>query len=141
MSVPSPDIVRQFLRYDPSTGHLFWRIATPDMFEPGTRTPEMKARMFNARYGGREAFTALNVCNLRLATPSENSKNMAISKANTSGMVGVRYQANRSRWTADIRLNGKLHFLGRFKCLGHAISARLDAERRLGFHKNHGRTV
>lgn len=35
--LPSPDLLRKLLRYEPDTGKLFWRERTPDMFPEGQR--------------------------------------------------------------------------------------------------------
>jgi hypothetical protein len=53
------DILRRLLRLDASTGRLFWLERTPDLF-PGCKSPEPYCQSWNARYAGREAFTALN---------------------------------------------------------------------------------
>jgi len=54
----TPDILRQRLRYDPKTGALYWRERLPDSFQSGARSPEHECRIWNAKYAGREAFTA-----------------------------------------------------------------------------------
>ena len=52
--------------------------------------------------------------NLRLATSSQNAGNSKISKTNTTGLKGVcRF---RSRWRAQIRVNGPKIWLGDFNC-------------------------
>ena len=49
--LPSREELRRVLRYDPTTGQLFWK----------KRPPEMDgAKAFNVRYAGKEAFTFLN---------------------------------------------------------------------------------
>lgn len=57
-ALPSPEVLRQLLRYEPDTGKLFWRERTPDQFEPGYRHPEWNCRHWNSKYAGKEAFTA-----------------------------------------------------------------------------------
>jgi HNH endonuclease len=56
--LPSPEVLRQLLRYEPDTGKLFWLPRTPDQFEPGYRHPEWNCRHWNSKYAGKEAFTA-----------------------------------------------------------------------------------
>lgn len=49
-ALPSPEVLRQLLRYEPETGKLFWRERSRDMFGSN--------RIFlswNARYAGAEA--------------------------------------------------------------------------------------
>jgi len=57
--LPSPELLRKLLRYDPRTGKLFWRDRSPDMFpEDHKMTPE-KCDIWNAEYAGRETFTSV----------------------------------------------------------------------------------
>lgn len=77
--------------------------------------------------------------NLRVATYSDNAKNMRATKRNTSGVVGVRYCATNKNWRADITSDGVLIALGRFPEMGSAILARKAAEAKYNFHPNHGR--
>ena len=56
---PSPELLRKLLRYEPDTGKLFWQERTPDVFTvtPG-RASDLKCKMWNTRWAGKEAFTA-----------------------------------------------------------------------------------
>ncbi len=66
--------------------------------------------------------------NLRGATRAENLRNVKGSKINSkSGHLGVTFVSNR--WRVDIRIPGKRYYVGRFKTLAEAVSARLAAER------------
>ena len=58
--LPSPELLRQLLRYEPETGKLYWRTRTPDMFNKGKRSVEHSCNQWNSRYAGQEAFTADN---------------------------------------------------------------------------------
>ena len=78
------------------------------------------------------------LCNLRNVTRVENQQNLKRSKLNKSGSCGVSWDRHRSKWTARIRVNGKLIALGRFENLDGAISARKAAEKEHGFHEMHG---
>lgn len=53
-------------------------------------------------------------CNLRLATAAQNQMNQRRRRDNTSGFKGVRFDRARQRWRAEIRVDGKHIFLGRF---------------------------
>ncbi len=79
--------------------------------------------------------------NLRLVTPSDNSKNMKRSSNNTSGVTGVFWNSNRCRWYATIKTGGELIFLGSFAKFSEAVDARKLAEVAYGFHTNHGRVA
>lgn len=66
--------------------------------------------------------------NLRGATSSENAQNSKISKANTSGFIGVNWIKKANKWSASITLNKKQLWLGQFTNKEDAIKARLQAE-------------
>ena len=66
--------------------------------------------------------------NLRICTQAENSKNLSISKNNTSGITGVSWYKKNSKWIAQIRINRKLVHLGYFENLEDAAKARKEAE-------------
>jgi hypothetical protein len=53
--LPSPEELRQLLRYEPETGKLFWLPRPADMF--ATRRA---FGLWNTRFAGVEAFTAVN---------------------------------------------------------------------------------
>lgn len=60
ISLPSPELLRKLLRYEPDTGKLFWRERTPDMFaETGIGGSEGACNRWNGRFANREAFTAI----------------------------------------------------------------------------------
>lgn len=70
--------------------------------------------------------------NLRLATPSENTRNIRIRRTNTSGYKGVaRY---KNKWVAYIMLNRKQKHLGYFDTAEAAHAAYVDAA-----HQLHGK--
>jgi hypothetical protein len=77
--------------------------------------------------------------NLRAANYLINSRNHSKSKANTSGITGVYWCNSRSRWIAGICVNRKTIRLGRYKDIQDAIVARKKAEKKHGFHSNHGK--
>ena len=52
--LPSPEVLRQLLRYEPETGKLFWKERGPEWFPNGS-----KPESWNKRLAGAEAFTAL----------------------------------------------------------------------------------
>ena len=75
--------------------------------------------------------------NLRVVTGAENCKNMSMKETNTSGHTGVcRY---RNRWKAQIVVDRKYIFLGYHDNKESAIRARKAAEKKYGFHENHGK--
>ena len=52
-SLPSPELLRQLLRYEPDTGKLYWKERTPNMFKR-----ERDCKGWNLKFSGKEAFTA-----------------------------------------------------------------------------------
>lgn len=59
--LPSPEVLRQLLRYEPDTGKLFWLPRTPSHFPSNLRiSPVSNCSRWNAKYAGKEAMTALS---------------------------------------------------------------------------------
>lgn len=77
--------------------------------------------------------------NLREVSNSENHKNQKAPATNTSGTVGVYHEPRTGAWVAQIYHQGQRRNLGTFQDKSRAIEARKEAERELGYHKNHGR--
>jgi len=79
------------------------------------------------------------ICNLRVVDAGGNSRNFKRFSTNTSGQVGVHFDSVNRKWLASIYTNGRKYNLGRYSDFENAVAARKDAERRFGFHHNHGR--
>ena len=79
------------------------------------------------------------LCNLRVVSNQENSRNRAKSIKNNSGVTGVYWSKVHKKWRASIKVNRKFIHLGVFENIKDAIKARKAAEKQYGFHKNHGR--
>lgn len=175
--IPTIEMLRNLLEYDPDTGKLTWRARPVEAFR---NHDKRNCKIWNARYAGKEAFTYLTVdgykkgkvngtnttahrvswaihygewpksqidhingdrsdnriSNLRDVTASVNARNRALYSSNKSGYPGVHFC--NGKWISRIYGKNDKH-LGTFSCFGLAIKARLDAERELGFHENHGR--
>ena len=58
--LPSPEVVRQLLNYEPETGKLFWKERFPEQFSVGRASPDRMASGWNIRFAGKEAFTPIN---------------------------------------------------------------------------------
>lgn len=82
-----------------------------------------------------------SLVNLRLVTENENAKNKSIPSNNTSGCVGVSFLNREQKWRSRINFNGKEITLGLFINKDDAVKARKDAEKRYGYHENHGNRV
>lgn len=77
------------------------------------------------------------IANLRVTDAGGNARNRPLRSDNSTGVCGVIPYFGRFR--ANIRFNGKLTHLGTFESFDAAVAARRAAERKMGFHKNHGR--
>ncbi len=62
--------------------------------------------------------------NLRLASRSQNNCNTSLYKNNTSGIKGVHFRKDNSKWTAYIQKKGNFIYLGQFDTKEEAIKAR-----------------
>ena len=169
--LPSLDLVRKIIKYDPNTGVLTWLHRDDDMFQKGKRTNNEIANVWNARnankpagnFNGRYIIvrfygihyaahrlawllyyevdpefqidhidgnkTNNKISNLREATKSENMMNRGAQKNSKSGIKGIMFEEKRGKWKAEITLNRKNYFLGRFYDLDEAIHARKEAEK------------
>lgn len=78
------------------------------------------------------------IANLREVDQGANQRNRGLTRANTSGVVGVSWRERDKRWVATIRNRGRNEFLGHFTTKEAAVAARQAAAERLGFHPNHG---
>lgn len=79
--------------------------------------------------------------NLREATHQENARNISLRSDNSSGFVGVYRDKRRNDWYAQIKVEGSTLNLGRFKNKESAVAARKAADKRYGYHPNHGRAA
>ena len=65
--------------------------------------------------------------NLRNCDRSQNLANSSRRKDNKSGYKGVLWDKRERKWIASIRVNGKLHFLGRYVNIKVAAQAYSEA--------------
>lgn len=65
---------------------------------------------------------------LRVVQPHENSANKKMASNNTSGYTGVYYHKGKDKYEAEIVVNKKKIWLGAFKEIEDAITARKNAE-------------
>lgn len=59
-ALPSQEVLRQLLDYDPETGALTWRGRGVEWFKDGRQTREHNAAIWNSKNAGRPAFTAIS---------------------------------------------------------------------------------
>jgi hypothetical protein len=77
---------------------------------------------------GRRADNRL--CNLRLATQSQQNMNSRRQSNNTSGAKGVSWCKREQKWRAYIKLNGKLKHLSYFDSKHKAAAAYRQAAKK-----------
>ncbi len=77
--------------------------------------------------------------NIRNVPHITNGRNQKKSEINTSGFSGVYWGKDRLLWGVRISNGGKRIRVGRFSTLLDAVSARIGAKRKYGYHENHGR--
>ena len=72
--------------------------------------------------------------NLRVVSSKGNSKNLSLSKANTTGISGVFWDKKLEKWQVQIRGAHE----GFFPCLLDAVATRFRVYKELGFDITHG---
>ena len=80
------------------------------------------------------------ISNLCQATFLSNRRNQARAINNTSGVTGVYLVKQTGKWLAQISVRRKRITLGYYECKEEAVAARKMAEKKYGFHPNHGLT-
>lgn len=59
-SLPTPEELRQLLRYEADTGKLYWKPRPAEMFPAGNTSSEANCKSWNTRWAGKESFTRKN---------------------------------------------------------------------------------
>lgn len=77
--------------------------------------------------------------NLRAVTQAINSRNLALKKNNSSGYNGIYWKGDKKKWSAEVWVDGRKHWLGYFDTPEAANETRLAAQEQYGFHENHGK--
>jgi len=81
--------------------------------------------------------------NLLASTHAENGRNRSMSRANKSGVTGVTWSKRAGKWVANVRLNGKQHYLGYFDedYLDLAAMEVMEFRAENGFTTRHGQSL
>lgn len=58
--LPSPEMLRQLLRYEPETGKLFWKERGIEWFKDGSKSAAHNCAVWNSRYADQEAMIAIS---------------------------------------------------------------------------------
>lgn len=144
------DELKQYLSYDPETG-VFCRLKfSSARWKPGKITGTNSGHGYikiglnhKQLYAHRLAWFYVygewpeeidhingdradnRLVNLRSVTKPQNNQNMAIQKSNTSGYKGVSWCSEKKRWKAQISIENKNKFIGRFDTKEQAYAAYL----------------
>lgn len=154
--LPSLELVRDRLNYDPDTGLFTWRKCFRSVHAGGRAGTKLatgyvhvsidKVQILAHRlawfyvYGvwPPEYVDHINgvrddnrLSNLRLASHSQNSWNGALRPTNTSGYRGVSWVKSKKKWVARLVKHGKQHVIGYFDDKEQARLAYLEAAMRL----------
>jgi hypothetical protein len=74
------------------------------------------------------------ICNLRLATNSENQQNTRVRVDNKTGAKGISFSKDKNCWRSRISIKGHTFHLGYFENIDEAIHARKIAENQFFTH-------
>jgi hypothetical protein len=141
MAAITADSLKELLSYDAETGTFRWRVALCRKYkigaiagtvnDQGYRIITIRGRLYRAH---RLAWLYVHgewpskdvdhidgdrgnnrAANLREATNAENLWNRGKASHNKSGYKGVYFLRKSKRWVAEINVDGKRKYLGRFK--------------------------
>lgn len=68
--------------------------------------------------------------NLRVASIADNCRNVGLTVSNKSGYKGVHWHKRDKRWRAQIRINGKVKYLGNFHTPEEAYAVYCEAAKK-----------
>jgi len=164
---PSYAEFSKLLNYDPNSGKIVWNVGRSNSIKAGDAAGHIDYKGYRMicikgyRYqASRVAFLLMtgdwpknhmdhiDHCrannkwpNLREVTHQVNHKNRSMSKNNTSGVIGVVWHKPSTKWVAQIKVSGKVIYLGGFSDKIDAVYARRNANIKYGFHENHGAPI
>lgn len=148
------DDLRSLVSYDPDTGRFVWlkaaarRVKVGDVVGSRHHKGYLRARVATREYlqhrlawlyvygeWPRNELDHINgvkddnrIANLREATTAQNQHNLAKPKNNTSGYIGVTWNARKNAWQAQIGAAGKRKHLGYYAATEDAYKAYLAAK-------------
>jgi len=160
------DLIKMLLHYDPLTGEITWSKSGSGVsagMNFGTKVMHGKNLYVVGYVRGRKLrahrvawllhhgvwpsgiLDHINhdgcdnrICNLRVVTAIDNSRNAKLRSDSSTGVTGVSWHSSAKKWRAHISVKGKQVSLGVFQKKEDAIKARAAASVDFGFHENHG---
>lgn len=157
--------LKKLVHYDPNTGIFTWKKKTGHRIKIGDKAGSdrgdgyfkirIKYKAYKSHrlawlyvygYFPENCIDHINgnpsdnrICNLRLATLSQNQYNRKKNSNNKSGIKGVYWNENKKKWKAVIGLNSKKIHLGYFNDFFEATCCIMSARNKLhGSFKNFG---
>lgn len=86
--------------------------------------------------------SCVNPEHLRIATRKQNSENQRGPQSNSrSGVLGVTWHCRMLKWQANVRHNGRLHYVGTFDTVAAAEVAVIAKRNELFTHNDRDRTL
>ena len=162
MAELTQEILKSLIKYIPETGEFFWRVRKGGMM-PNSRCGAIKGSGYLYIHIDGKSYVASRLAhlymvgtfpdsndhinhikdddrweNLRNVPFKDNLKNKSLDKRNKSGTTGVYWRNSTKKWLVSICINRKLKHIGCYDNLSKAICVRKTAEKKYGFHKNHG---
>lgn len=156
MKTLSVETVRDLFDYNPSTGHLTYKVNRTGHVIRGHRAGSVRGRYRRVaidgvvytehcviwlHHYGESVPAGLEIDhvnrdgkdnrieNLRVTTNSGNKHNRSLMRSNkTSGVTGVCFGKSQGKWLAYIMVDNKNKHLGSFNTKEEAIAARREAE-------------
>lgn len=140
--------LKEWLRYDPETGHFYWLKSPTNAVKQGAKAGtihdgyvliSIKGKVYRAHhlvwFYIHGAFPDLHmdhingkrddnrIQNLRLVSRSQNQCNRRRQVNNKSGYKGVYWDIHKKKWAVQIAVKGKSKAIGRFDSVLEAAQA------------------
>ena len=158
------EVLRELLNFNPNTGIFTWKVTRSNKIPVGVIAGSLGKNRYTRIKINKVLYSAHRVAwclsygewpkdqidhingirsdnrliNLRLSTQIDNHRNQKMYTNNTSGVMGVYWCKAVNKWSARIRINYKVLYLGLFADLEDAKEARRKAEIQYAFDPYHG---
>ena len=158
------DLVNKLFRYDKETGDLIRKVSVSSRGQAGDIAGTVNSLGYcvttieGTKYRNHRVIFLMHngylpacldhidtnrlnnrIENLRPATTAQNQYNAGIRKDNTSGVKGVTWHAQSSKWQSQVRYKGENNYLGLYRTVTEATTAVHKAREQLhGEFVNHG---